>query len=352
MSTCQSLLSALRQHLGGNTARLKVLEDLIFALLKSRSVNLVHLATQSQIKRSQNSIYRRFQRFFSSWHLPQLLLAKYILSRIPKPKGGYILSIDRTNWQYGEKHINILTLGIVVGKVAVPLIWKTLPQTSKRGNSNTVTRIELLSKLLEVLPAKDISFIAMDREFHGKVWLKWLHENKIIFVLRLRATSVVGKYLAHEHKSSKRKPQTIFGMELYFGMKQVHTQRTDTIYVISNGFKSRKALNAYQQRWGIEVLFGHFKKRGLNLEDTHMTEASKIDRLVAVATLSLLFSFEWGMLLKKHTKLSKYYLRKSTFRLGLESLVKAINLNQFTIILDFLLPPNPNLKKLRLFFVV
>lgn len=31
-----------------------------------------------------------------------------------------------------------------------------------------------MSKLLEVLPAKDIYFIAMNREFHGKKWLKRL----------------------------------------------------------------------------------------------------------------------------------------------------------------------------------
>jgi len=352
MVTYPSLLSTLRQRLGGNAARLKVLSDLILALLKSRSVNLVSLATNSQLKRGQNSIHRRLQRFFSEWEMPQLLLAEYILSRIPKPKQGYVLSIDRTNWQYGQTHINILTLGIVVGKVAVPLIWSTLPQTSKRGNSNTTHRIELLSKLLKVLPAKDIHFLAMDREFHGKTWLTWLHQNGLTFVLRLRSNCIVGKYLAREHKKSKRKPQRIFNMELYFGMKEVNSKRTDNLYVVSNGFKSRKALNAYQQRWGIEVLFGHFKKKGLNLEDTHLTRADKIDRLVAVATLSLLFSFTWGMLLKKQAKLSKYYLRKSTFRLGLESIIKAINLKQFTEVLNILLTPKPKTNKIKSVFVV
>lgn len=349
-----SLLNILSQHLGGNNARLKVLSDLIICLLKARSVNLVHLATHSQLSTPQTSIYRRFQRFFSQWDFPELLLAKYILSRlsIPKPKNGYVLSIDRTNWQYGQKHINILTIGIVIGKVAVPLVWSTLPQTSKRGNSNTTLRIDLLSKLLKVLPAKEINFIAMDREFHGKKWLAWLDENQLTFVLRIRANSIVDKYLAREHRRSKREPQAIFGMELYFGVKHVNSQRTDALYVVSNHLKPKKALNAYQQRWGIEVLFGHFKKKGLNLEDTHLTQADKIDRLVALATLSLLFSFSWALLLKKHLKLPQYYLRKSAFRLGLESIVKVINSQQFEDLIKILTSPKPQSRHIKSIFVV
>ena len=92
-----SIFNALRQRLGGNAARLKVLTDLIVALLKTRSVNLVHLATHSELSGAQHTIYRRLQRFFAHWNLPQSLLAQYILSRIPKLKNGYVLSIDRTN---------------------------------------------------------------------------------------------------------------------------------------------------------------------------------------------------------------------------------------------------------------
>ena len=60
-------------------------------------------------------------------------------------------------------HLNIFTIGVIIDKVAVPLIWRTLPQASKRGNSNTDHRIKLMSELLEVLPSEQINFIAMDR---------------------------------------------------------------------------------------------------------------------------------------------------------------------------------------------
>ena len=319
-----SLFNTLRQRLSGNSARLKVLTDLIVALLKTRSVNLVHLVTHSELSGAQHIIYRRLQCFFAHWNLPQSLLAQFILSRISKPKNGYVLSIDRTNWQFGQQHINILTIGIVIDKVAVPLVWRTLPQASKRGNSNTTHRIELVSKLLNVLPAKDISFLAMDREFCGQQRLKWLDEQDITFVLRLKLNTLVGKYLAKEHSRSKRDRQAIFGMLLYFGRKVVNTQRTEILYVVSNHLKPKKALRAYLQRWSIEVVFGYLKKKGLNLEDTHMSQSEKIDRLVTVCTLALPFSFKWGMLLKAHFNDSIYYQRKSNFRLGLESFIRLI----------------------------
>lgn len=325
MSLHLSILTTLSQHVGGNLSRLKCLADIIFSITKSRSVNLVKLATDSQMESSQSSRYRRFQRFFASWKLPMLAITQLILAKIPKPKDGYILSIDRTNWQFGKTHINILTIGVIIGKVAVPLVWQTLPQTSKRGNSNTKLRIGLMSKLLEVLPAKDIYFIAMDREFHGKKWLDWLDKQNVTFVLRIKANTIVGNQLARECKRSRQERQSIWGMKLYFGKKEVQTQRTETLYVVSNHLKSRKALNAYQRRWGIEVLFGHFKKKGLNIEDTHLREAKRIDTLVAVVTLSFFYSFGWGVILKSSKNLPAYMKRKSYFRAGLEHVIEMLN---------------------------
>ncbi len=76
-------------------------------------------------------------------------------------------------------------------------------------------------------------------------------------------------------------------MNLYFGKKEIHTQRTQTLYVVSNGFQSKKALNAYKRRWGIEVVFGHFKKKGLNIEDTHLRLT--ITAVVFLETFALMF---------------------------------------------------------------
>ena len=328
MSLYHHLLGTFRTQLGGNLARLKCLTDAVYTLTTCRSVNQVHMATHSRSAAKTDSHHRRLQRFFSEWKMPRRQITQLILRKIPKPKKGYILSIDRTNWQFGQTHINILTIGVIIDKVAVPLVWRTLPQASKRGNSNTDHRIKLMGELLEVLPAEQINFIAMDREFHGKKWLKWIDQKSITFVLRMKSNTQVNGKAVKDYCHSPRERKSVWAMSLYVGIKQVNTQRTQDLYVISNNFKAVRALNAYRKRWGIEVVFGHFKKKGFNLEDTHLREAQRIDRLIAVVTLSFFYCFGWGMILKKLAPKSSKRARKSHFRLGLEEIAKLINASE------------------------
>lgn len=49
----------------------------------------------------------------------------------------------------------------------------------------------------------------------------------------------------------------------------------------------RTALAAYRKRWAIECLFADAKTRGLNLEDTRLTDPRKLDLLMALVALAL-----------------------------------------------------------------
>lgn len=130
---------------------------LIIGIIRSRDVNLVRLKSFIDTDATDQSQYRRLQRFFKLWKFNWKEQAQLTLSKVKKPKGGYRLNMDRTNWKFGKTHINILTLGIVIGKVSMPLVWKTLPQTTKRGNSHEKQRIALMNRVLQVLSSEDIS---------------------------------------------------------------------------------------------------------------------------------------------------------------------------------------------------
>jgi len=181
--------------LGLNLARLKCLTLLLTSLLRHRTVNLTILATENLTGTKNESCYRRFQNFFLNSSLCLSSLGRLILAKIPKPSRGWILSMDRTNWKYGKRHINILTLGVVVNHVAIPILWKVLPQTTKRGNSNTRHRISLLKKALYLMNAEDIFVLTMDREFGGQKWLQWLEQKEIGYVVRVKSNTRVGSRL-------------------------------------------------------------------------------------------------------------------------------------------------------------
>jgi len=117
----QHLHEKLKSGLDLNLARVKCLTLLISSLLRHRTVNLTILATETLSGAKNESSYRRFQNFFLKCSLSCPAIGRLILAKIPKPSNGWVLSMDRTNWKYGKRHINILTIGVVVNKVAIPI---------------------------------------------------------------------------------------------------------------------------------------------------------------------------------------------------------------------------------------
>lgn len=341
MTTYHAVFSSLKSHLTLNKPRLSVLAGLIIGVIGVRDVNLVKLACYQVSDATDESQYRKLQRFFKLWVFSWEEVAKLTLSKIPKPRQGYVLSMDRTNWKFGKRHINILTVGIVVGKVSIPLVWTTLAQTTKRGNSNTHQRIALMKKVLKVLPPEDIYALTMDREFNGYKWLKWLNEKKTTWVLRLRKDThingVAAKFYRSTRKGKHAEKKTVFGLSLYFGCKSIKKGRADFLYILSNNLTPNDALETYKKRWSIEVLFGHLKKKGFNLENTHMSDKKKIDKLMAVLSLAFLFTIGWGVLLKEQNRLNAHQKRKSTFRLALD------------LIQSMFSKPNKHKEKIKLF---
>lgn len=280
-----------------NLARLKCLALLLVSLLRHCTVNLTILATDNLTGAKNESCYRRFQNFFLKSTLDLVSVGRLILGKIPRPERGWVLSLDRTNWKFGQRHINILTLGVVVNHIAIPIAWRVLPQATKRGNSNTAQRIDLPTTVLLFLKAEDILVLTMDREFGGEKWLKWLDNQNIGFVVRIKSNTLVGGKSAGQYRfTGKAKKaglrRSIWNMEIFFTSKTITAKgrRDERLYIVSNRFHGREALELYKLRWGIERLFSHLKKRGFNLESTHMSEAVKLEKLFALVSLAFVFS--------------------------------------------------------------
>ena len=92
------------------------------------------------------SSLRRIQRLIAECIIDADLIAKLILKLIPV-KGRYNLSLDRTNWEYSDTNINILTLGVIYDGMAFPVVYTMM---NKRGNSHTEERIELVNRFIRL----------------------------------------------------------------------------------------------------------------------------------------------------------------------------------------------------------
>jgi hypothetical protein len=321
-----SMLAALLSErlcsaLPWKNARLECIGYLIVSILRHRTVNLVKLSAEASGALKADSLYRRFQNFFLRFTMPFDDIARLVVAKLPKQEGGWVLSMDRTNWQYGRTHINLLVVAIVIGKVAIPVVWRALPRATKRGNSKTAHRIELMKLLLRVIPASEVRALTMDREFIGREWLKWLDDEEVGYVVRIKRDTLVNGLSASSRPPGGSRRKSIWGLDLFFSGCSIRGRNTreDYLYLASNRFHGKEALALYRQRWGIERLFGHFKKRGFDLETTHMSAPGNIEKLFGVLTLAFMISYGWGCEMKAGTtRFTATQKKKSLFRLGLD----------------------------------
>lgn len=298
-----------KKSLDWNIQRITLLSLFITSLIKVRTLNLSKLSQTFSTESMILSNYRRIQRFLSQFEMDFNIIAKLLFSFLPKME-KYVITIDRTNWKFGELNINILFLAIAYKGIAFPIIFKLLlkaenEEQCKRGNSNTKERIELIQKFIEIFGIEKIDFVTGDREFIGETWIQWLSNIELTYTLRIRdninifnskgllqAVKLSFKHLrVNESLIISRK---IFGLKLnIIGMK---LENNEYLILITNYNNPDKALEMYKKRWEIETMFSAFKKRGFNLEDTKITDIKKLEKLIALLSITFCWCYiigEW-----------------------------------------------------------
>ncbi|MGH2416689.1 MAG: IS4 family transposase, partial [Microcystaceae cyanobacterium] len=300
MNQINLLKETLKPLLGWHGARLNFLALFLIALLRVKTVNLAELATGFRNNSQSESNYKRMQRFFRKFDLDYAVIAKIVvaLMGIPQP---WVLSLDRTNWSYGQTHFNILTLGIVHQGIAYPVVWQML---EKKGNSNTEERVEILEAFFKIFPDAKVAHLCTDREFVGCLWLSYLLLDPMLcFRARIRKSDKISdgkKLLSASVIFSHLKPgeslilsgrRWVWGRSVYVG--GLRLDDGDLLVIISPDFP-QTMISDYAQRWGIETLFGMFKTRGFCLESTHFVDSQRLSKLLALMTLSLCWAVKMG----------------------------------------------------------
>lgn len=95
------------------------------------------------------------------------------------------------------------------------------------------------------------------------------------------------------------------------------------LIVATNRSDPNQAFNNYRKRWGIECLFGDAKTRGLNIEDTHITNPEKLASLIVIVMLTITWAYRCAtkaMGVKAISRKSHRRREKSRFRIGLDAL--------------------------------
>ena len=320
-----------------NRSRCECLANIVCATIASRSVKLDDLAAHVPGSAKFSSKTRRLQSFFLDfdfdYYVVGLLLVAILGPLLPE---RWLLAIDRTNWTRRGNQVNLLTLAVCLGDVAIPLVWTDL---GHKGNSNTAQRIELLERFIAVFGQERILVVTADREFVGGEWFRWLKDRRIPFILRVKDNFQVmtkGGYTTDICNCFRNLPlckQRVLGMRKVCGVtlevSGLRLPNQEYVIVVSGGIEAERALLAYRDRWQIETLFEKLKGHGFDFEGSRLRGEGKAEKLMAILAIATAWCYSLGqwhvntiepLAIKTHGRRAK-----AIFRRGLDILRQILN---------------------------
>ena len=303
MKHINELSIILNNYLNWNKARISCLSQMVLAIVRVKTVNLSQIAGVFSSNSKIKSSYRRIQRFFALFNFDQTKIVKIILAMFSLPD-KIILTMDRTNWKWGKCHINILVIGIVYKKIAIPIFWHNL---GKAGNSNTDERISIVTKVIKYIGIERIEHILGDREFIGEKWFEWLINSNINFVIRIKSNLLVGKCIkdplplpvATLFRRLKNCKKIYIKQSFWIRKHKVFLSASRSpegeLLIVASPIFLINALEVYKKRWEIETLFSYLKSKGFRLEDTHMTNIERIEKLFFILSIAFCWAYKIGI---------------------------------------------------------
>jgi IS4 transposase len=228
------------------------------------------------------------------------LIARFVFALLPH-KPTYRLALDRTNWKFGTTDINILVLAIVYQGLAIPILYTMMP---KFGNSSTAERIDLIRRYIQLFGIDTIDCLLGDREFVGDQWLAYLNNRRIRYHLRIRENfwidipknghRVKASWFFNHLKINQYEFNHgivyIKGQLYYLSASKVRNKdRIPKLQIIASFNKPDEAHSYYKERWQIESAFKALRTSGFNIDDTHLTDLDRVEKLFAL----VLVAFIW-----------------------------------------------------------
>jgi len=278
------------------------------------------------------SHYQRIKRWFwSSLEQKYVWLILLEISAGLLKKMTEVIIIDGTSWKWGGQTYHFLTLSVLYKGVAIPIWWIEL---GRLGISNQEQRKTLFIGALKVLKLIEKTVIG-DREYIGSLWLKYLKDNGLSFVIRLRdknyndAINATGKPIEKLERRAKKRLGQAFSKhfdlngESYFFVLTAYKDRNGKIEIlrlITTLAYANKAVELYKLRYRIESLFKHLKSNGFDLEALHLQSSRKVRLMMALVVLAYTLSIIYGLkgYKRKYPPLKHGSPAMSVFRVGIE----------------------------------
>lgn len=309
------------QYFPIGTPAIALAADLIQGIYKSRKVSSSALAMYVSGDASVSSKQRRIERMYQHHYIDTTSLLDAISKMFGKER--FVLSLDRTNWKYGQKSINTLSAYAVKGDVGSLVGIEMLD--NKGGNSSTKIRIEIVKQVIERYGHASIEMILGDREFFSLEFAAWLDKEDLSYAIRVKENlSFIQPYLnnptakGHTYRNVEITDDNDTTIKCDVSVKRL---KDEYLIIVSRNVAS--PLKAYRKRWDIERFFRMLKTGGFNLEDSKLTHPKRMETLFLFCSIAYLLCVIVGIY--RHNNVTKIRFKKrdkcyeySYFRWGLD----------------------------------
>jgi hypothetical protein len=275
---------------------------LVATMLHVRSANTMDLAASLPIATERIDMrYQWISRFLSNELVNSNEViepfACFVLRQLKKIQSCIVLIIDQTE---ASSQLQVLMVSARFGQRAVPLVWCV---RETKGNIDFEDQKLLLDKVATYLPS-DISVVLMGDRFFGTVNLiEYCKKRGWDYRLRLRNNLIIRHGLDEMKTNDLESRQdyfiedaTLTDLREQTNIATIHEEGHEEAWIIAMNQKPDfyKALD-YGMRWSIEAMFSDFKTRGFGLEDTHLRYPDRLEKLILVMAIAMIWAIFSGL---------------------------------------------------------
>ena len=293
----ETIMMTIAKHTCLGISMAQKFSHMVIGLIEFGSVKTTRLA--QGFSGMATSCTRALERFYVNSFIDTTELGAMVYNILSlNGRGPFTIIIDRTNWDFGTKHINIFVASILFGNTTIPILVNVF---NKAGSTNFNERKTLIEKLVALLGRENIRVILGDREFIGNEWFQHLYRSKLPFAFRIRNNFYVTLFgkkirvdlLVANVKRGEIRTHKVMISDISVCLEATRSETGELVIVVASRIQGN-ILKRYKARWFIELFFKSIKSMGFNLEETHITDSNRIMVLMAAIAIASCLSTQSG----------------------------------------------------------
>jgi hypothetical protein len=345
----KALMQIYPQAKGKAAKAMNTLAAMISGIVGSKSTSYGAIASKMPDQAKLESRVKRFSRWVNKSGEEVTLEVMPFARELLEGLAGQTLVLVMDGSEVGRKCLALMVSVVYRGR-ALPIAW--LVVKGSKGHRPASEHLQLAEKVRELVPAgADVAFLG-DGEFDSSELQATLSGFGWNYVCRTAKNAILyaeGEEFSFESLSlhpgeQLSLPEVRFTRQQYGPIHAIAWWRKgyqEPIYLVTNLELLEEACHWYAKRFRIETFFSDQKSRGFNLHKSHLSEPSRICRLMIASCLAYVWMVYLGSVAQK-TGLDKTIHRSdrcdlSLFQLGLRLLEHLLNLGK-PIPVAFILP--------------